>query len=180
MQTWIALFRGINVGGNNILPMAELRALIERLGMTKVRTYIQSGNAVFSASKGTATVLQNRIANEVESQFAFKPRILLMKREKFVDSVASNPFPEGALDPKSVHFFFLEDVPLNPDLELLNQVKADSERFHLVQDIFYLHAPDGIGRSKLASKVEKALGVVGTGRNYRTVAKLMDLASKGE
>ena len=148
------------------------------LGFTQISTYIQSGNAVFTAKKVSAIGIQDEIASQVEAQFGFRPPILLLKREKLEAFVVSNPFPEGVDEPQSLHFFFLEKTPSSPDLETLHQLKTETERFHLDEDIFYLHAPDGIGRSKLASKVEKSLGVVGTGRNYRTVAKLLELVTK--
>jgi uncharacterized protein (DUF1697 family) len=70
----------------------------------------------------------------------------------------------------------LDSVPKNPDLEILESIKTDREQFKLINKVFYLHAPDGIGRSKLAAKVEKALGVTVTARNWRTVNEVMSIA----
>jgi len=178
MQTWIALFRGINVGGNNILPMAKLRSGLEALTLQNVRTYIQSGNVVFESSSKSAASLEKRIASWVEGDFGFRPQVLLLKHGDLLAAVEKNPFPEAASAPKTLHFSFLATSAAKPDNEALERVKAASERYALVDDVFYLHAPDGIGRSKLAASVEKHLGVVATARNYRTVDKLLSLVAQ--
>ncbi len=135
MKTCIALFRGINVGGNNLLPMKELRAVLEDLGMEDVRTYIQSGNAVFRTTED---------------------------------------------EPKSLHVFFLESTPENPDLDGIETLKQESERYHLDGRVFYLHAPEGIGRSKLSARVERLVGVPVTARNWRTVSRIAEMAEELE
>lgn len=178
MPTWIALFRGINVGGKNVLPMKELVRELESLKLRNVRTYIQSGNAVFEGpQKGVAT-LGERIGKRVEKSRGFKPHVLIVSARKMQEAIASNPFPEAVQEPKSLHLFFLDAVAEAPDLEALSKLKAASERFQLVDDVFYLHAPDGIGRSKLAAGVEKCLGVTATARNWRTIERIMELTCR--
>ncbi len=88
----------------------------------------------------------------------------------------SNPFPEAEAEPKTLHLFFLASAPEAADIESLTEAKSPSERFHLTDHVFYLHAPDGIGRSKLAANAEKYLGVAITARNWRTVQKLREMA----
>ena len=172
MATWIALFRGINVGGKNIYPMAELKADLDAIGIRNARTYIQSGNVVFESSVRTAGSLAKKIAAHVGKQRNMDARVLVLSREDLTSAVESNPFPRATADPKSLHFHFLAKPPSNADLSSLRKLKAGSEEFKLGDSVFYLHAPDGVGRSKLASKVEKYLGVVTTARNWRTVNKL--------
>jgi uncharacterized protein (DUF1697 family) len=191
-DTIIALLRGINVGGRNVLPMAELRAQLEGLGLHEVRSYIQSGNVVFradddvdrEAGEGAGSpeernarlaLLSERITAAVEDSHGFAPRVLLLWATDFLRAAAANPFPEGESEPKTLHLYFLADEARAPDLASLESLRADSERFALVDDVFYLHAPEGIGRSKLAARVERALGVPATARNWRTVGKLVEM-----
>ena len=97
---------------------------------------------------------------------------MLLTEAELQSAMENNPFPEAEADTKSLHLSFLAEKAENADIELLKQLKKDNERFALTDSVFYLHAPDGIGRSKLAAKVEKALGVAITGRNWRTVNKI--------
>ena len=90
-------------------------------------------------------------------------------------AIAANPFPQAEAEPKTLHLYFLTDSPENPDLNRLDQLKRGTEQYRLSDKVFYLYAPDGIGRSKLAEQVEKALGVAATARNWRTVSKVMAL-----
>ncbi len=177
MRTWIALFRGINVGGKNVLPMVKLRAELEALGLEQVRTYIQSGNAVFESAAEGSTSLAAQISDRVEEQYGFRPRVLVLSRDDLAAAIESNPFPGAVADPKTLHFFFLAEPALDPDHTRLEEAKAPTEHYGLTDRVFYLHAPDGIGRSKLAANAEKALGVATTARNFRTVDKLSGMVS---
>lgn len=177
METWIALLRGINVGGNNILPMAKLRNDLESLQLRNVRTYIQSGNVVFDATARKASSLAREIGRRVEERHGFRPHLLILSREDLLAAVESNPFPEAASHPKTLHFFFLAETADAPDTKALDDAKSPTESYRLTDRVFYLHAPDGIGRSKLAANAEKHLGVVTTARNYRTVEKLLSMAT---
>lgn len=171
MQTWIALLRGINVGGHHIVPMKELVAHLEADGFTGVRTYIQSGNVVLQA-KARPDV---RIGACIERHFGFRPAVFALSADELRQAAANNPFdPEAG---KMVHFFFCDREP-QPDYELLHAVKAPSEDFRLTGSVFYLYAPDGIGRSKLVEKVGKALpGVQITARNLNTINKLLEMSA---
>ena len=176
MKTYIALFRGINVGGNNVLPMKELVATLESIGAQNVKTYIQSGNAVFQSQETNASLLSNKISAAIKKSHGFEPQVLLLESEEMERAVESNPFPEAESEPKALHLYFLDAIPENPDFDTLASIKSNRERFALKDGVFYLHAPDGIGRSKLAAKAEKLLGVSATARNWRTVCKIMAMA----
>lgn len=176
MKTYIALFRGINVGGNHSLKMKDLVALLETLGADGVKTYIQSGNVVFRHRKADRTRLSGDISAAIRKSHGFEPRVLLLDLEDVESAVAANPFPEAESDPRSLHLYFPVDKVDSPDLESLESYRKDNERFELKDGVFYLHAPDGIGRSKLAERVNKALGVGTTTRNWRTVCRIMELA----
>ncbi len=176
MATWITFLRGINVGGRNILPMSELKALLEELGCTDVRTYIQSGNVVFRHKEGQAVGLSETISNAVLSRFHFAPTVLLLTASYLENALAANPFSSAEEKPKTVHLYFLSAAPAAPDLGGLKQLKLASEEFELIDQVLYLYAPNGIGRSKLAARVEKLLGVSATARNWRTAQKMLELA----
>ena len=179
MHTWIALFRGINVGGNNMLPMAKLKTGLESLKLTNVRTYIQSGNVVFQSSSGSSAGLAKKIGDWVESEHGFRPQVLLLTGQQLRDAIEQNPFPEACAEPKSLHFYFLAQPATKADVAALEKVKASSESYRLTEGVFYLKAPDGVGRSKLAAYAEKYLGVVATARNYNTVDRLLSMVSAG-
>jgi uncharacterized protein (DUF1697 family) len=174
MNIYIALFRGINVGGNNLLPMTELAGILERAGCTSVRTYIQSGNAVFSTRKRDPKKIADEIGAKILEVRGFRPKVMLLGLPELEQAIKNNPFK--AAEGKALHFFFLESVPKKPDLAALTALEVESERFALEGTVFYLYTPEGFGRSKLAAKVERCLGVAGTARNWNTVARLMTMA----
>lgn len=174
MNIWIALLRGINVGGNNILPMKDLRTLLEAQGFEDVKTYIQSGNIVFRSGSDNKTALANQIEVAIEQNFGFRPPVLLLSIDDLDAAVAANPIPEG--DPKTVQFCFLFEPAPGTDVDALKELSIPSEQFALTDVVFYLHAPDGIGRSKLAAKMAQHIPSEMTVRNLRTVLKLQEMA----
>lgn len=176
MNTWIALLRGINVGGNNILPMKNLKTMCEELGFKNVQTYIQSGNCVLCADQADARTIADLISGRIEQQFGFRPPILVLKASELGAAIAGNPYPEG--DPKTVQLFFLFEPAPHADLAALEALRSNSERFRLTDTVFYLHAPDGVGRSKLVEKVGKHVPVAMTGRNLRTALKLQEMVQQ--
>tara|TARA_R110002073_G_scaffold41466_8_gene117082 strand:+ start:4778 stop:5317 length:540 start_codon:yes stop_codon:yes gene_type:complete len=175
MPHWIALIRGINVGGHNKMPMAELRTTLEAAGCCSVRTYIQSGNVVFTSPNQSKRKLVKHLGDAIEDQFGFRPAILLLSKDDFRTAVASNPFLDAIAAAKTLHFFFLDSAPRSPDIDTLTKLATSTERFKLVDTVFYLHSPDGIGRSKLAAGVERKLGVPATARNFRTIQALSEI-----
>jgi uncharacterized protein (DUF1697 family) len=177
-QTYIALLRGINVGGSRMLPMKDLKALLEKQGGRDVRTYVQSGNVVFQGAIADTEQLERRLAAAVSKSHGFEPRVLVLTLGALERAAAGNPFPEAVANPKSLHLFFLAGTPKKLDLKAFDAVKAASERFALKGGIFYLHTPDGFGTSKLAARAEKLLGVDATARNWRTVTALIEMASE--
>jgi len=164
------------VGGNNILPMKDLTMMLENMGCTGVKTYIQSGNVVFSKAGAKAPQLAVAIGQSVLSSHGFEPKVQVLMAEELENAAKSNPFPQAEADPKALHVSFLNAVPTAPDEDTLREIKSETESYVLKGKLFYLYAPDGIGRSKLAARAEKLLGVEATGRNWRTVSKLIELA----
>ncbi len=170
MNSWIVLLRGVNVGGKHIVPMRELKALLEMSGFSNVRTYIQSGNIVLEAAQRPS----NEISDLIEREFAFRPQVFVMNRTEFERAMMNCPYGSDA--GKAVHFFFCREVPKSVDYDLLESLKGDSEHFSLVGKVFYLYAPNGIGRSILVQKIGKAFpGIEMTARNMNTMNKLADI-----
>ncbi|MFN0022214.1 MAG: DUF1697 domain-containing protein [Pirellulaceae bacterium] len=178
MPRWIALFRGINVGGNNLLPMKELVRHLGGLKLKNVRTYIQSGNVVFDTDEKNAKSLAKKIKERIEREYGFGPQVLLISREELQKAIQANPFPHAVSEPKSLHFFFLEKPAAKANVTALDLAKSPTESYVLKGSLFFLHAPEGVGRSKLAASAERHLGVAATARNYRTVEKLAEMAAQ--
>ena len=151
---------------------------LEALGLTDVRTYIQSGNIVFRDSKRAAAVLAAEIGNAINARFGFEPHVAVISDKDFASAVTGNPFRESMTDEngKTLHLFFLDKTPLRLDHDRLEALRRPSERWQLNGRVFYLHTPEGFGDSKLAVQVEKILGVPTTARNWRTICALIDLA----
>jgi uncharacterized protein (DUF1697 family) len=156
--------------------MKDLVALIENIGSRNVKTYIQSGNVVFQHKEEDASLLSEKIGAAIKKSHGFEPQVLVLGPEDIERAVASNPFPEAESEPKTLHVLFLASMPRSPDLGALESIRGDRERFALKDGFFYLHAPEGIGRSKLAANTERLLGVSATGRNWRTIRKIMAMA----
>jgi uncharacterized protein (DUF1697 family) len=175
MRTYVALLRGINLVGRNQLPMASLRSLLEQDGCVDVRTYIQSGNAIFRTRISDPERVATRLTAAIAKCHGFEPRTLVLTIDELETAAAGNPFKRAADDPRRVHVFFLAEAPAKPDLKRLDAIRS-TERYALKGRAFYLHTPDGFGTSKVAERVERALGVAATARNWRTVTTLIEMA----
>ena len=154
--------------------MKELFAILATMGYENIQTYIQSGNVVFQSRKTINKKSAGEISRHILAEKGFEPKVWLLSPEQMQDAIKNNPFATD--DGKALHFFFLESQPRRPDIEKLMLIKVASEEFKLNKKVFYLYTPDGVGRSKLAATVEKAMGVPVTARNWNTVRKLMSMA----
>jgi uncharacterized protein (DUF1697 family) len=172
MTRYVALFRGINVGGKHIVPMKDLREILADLGCENIQTYIQSGNAVLDSD---APDLAKKIGRVIEERFGFEPQVLVMSADRFREIAAANPYTDRDTEPKLIHLAVLTGAVTKPDFAGLEALRSPTEEFDLQDGAFYLHAPDGIGRSKLVTKIDQCLGVATTSRNWRTVSKLLQL-----
>jgi len=168
MTVYVALLRAVNVGGTGKLPMSDLKALCEAESFARVETYIASGNVVFESS-GPAKRVQTRLEAALEA-YAGKPvGVLLRTATEMAAVVAANPFPQAS--PTFTVAIFL-DAP--PPRDALKAVSGQaSEEIRLGKREFYVHYPDGQGRSKL----KIAAAASGTARNMNTVAKLAEMAA---
>jgi len=168
VKTYILLFRGINVGGRNLLPMKELVRLLQQNKYQNIQTYIQSGNVVLRSHKRPDA----SIGSIVEKKFGFKPEVLVLEESELTLSIENNPYRSA--EGKKIHFCFCKHTP-KPDVEKLQRYRSQSEKYYLKGKVFYLYAPDGVGRSKLAANIESCLGVATTARNLNTVNKLQEM-----
>lgn len=162
--------------GCNTLPMKDLAALLRREGCADVRTYIQSGNAVFRSAERSAIVLASRIGRAVHKHKGFHPKVVVLNIRELERAASNNPFPRAASQPKTLHLFFLSDRPLCADLASLQRLRTGKEAFALREKVFYLHTPDGFAISKLAKGAERHIRSHATARNWNTVTKLLEMA----
>jgi uncharacterized protein (DUF1697 family) len=173
MSAKAALLRGVNVGGAGRLPMAGFRALLERLGLAQVRTYIQSGNAVFDSDL-PAPVLEGMIRDAVLAGFGFAPETFVLAAPDLAAALTDHPFANA--DPARVHVFFLRGTPA-PDEGALRALALEGDAWHIGPSRFTLHTPGGVGTSRLAERLPRLLPNPMTARNLRTIAALHALLS---
>ena len=179
MNTWIALLKGINMVGKHKLPMKELVVLLEELNARDVKTYRQSGNAVFRHRAKNAARLAKRISAAVGKAYEFEPLVMLLETEKLARIIADNPFPEAEAEPGALVVGFLTAVPEQPDGEALEKVRRKNERFALRDDVFYFYAPEGFHKSKIGPWLKRSFSrVAGTGRTWSTLEKVMTIAKE--
>lgn len=181
MPTHVALLRGINVGGRNRVPMADLRAVVASLGHTDVATYVASGNVVFSTDHGDTAALATDLAAAIAEQLDVQPTVVVLTRDELAQAVTANPFTE-VTEPKHLHAVFRADeltAEHHDELRAAEEraaAKGGRDRSAVVDSTVYLHTPDGMGRSKLAEQLNRSTGVLaGTARNWRTVTRLLEM-----
>ena len=174
MTTFVALLRGVNVGGANRLPMADLRRVAEGCGFGAVQTYIQSGNVVLTstdAASEVGAVLRDALLAETGIDSA----VIVRGLDEMAAVAAGNPFPEAAAaDPTRVHVTFLPAAVAH--LDGFAREAYQPEEVVAAGAELYLHLPEGLGRSKLATDLLRRTDLIGTTRNWRTVVTLLEMA----
>lgn len=176
MPRYVALLRGINVGGKNRLPMTELAAIFERLGAAHVRTYIQSGNVLFEASARTAAGLPSAVAAAIEERYGYRVPVVLRSASELARALEANPFLQRGVAPEALHVAFLAAEPTTGQLAALDPARSAPDAFEVHGREIYLHLPNGGARSKLTNDYfDRTLGTVSTIRNWRTVDALAAL-----
>ena len=177
MTTYIALLRGINVGGHQKVTMADLRDMATRLGLATVQTLLQSGNLVFRADARPAVHLEHLLEAEAIKRLALQSDFMVRTAEEWKKIVARNPFREQAVrDPSHLVVMFFKDAPKASEVAALQAVITGPEIVHADGRQAYITYPDGIGDSRLTNVlIERKLGVRGTARNWNTVLKLETL-----
>ncbi len=180
MATFVSLFKAINVGGNRLVKMTVLKEMHESLGLKSVSHYLQTGNVVFESDNAEPTQLAATIATQFEKTFGFRSEVMVRTPAELKEIFDNNPFynqPEK--ETKWVAVIFLTGYPdLQTQQALHNNYKGPEELFLIGQEL-YVYYPDGVGRSKLTTSViEKNLKVAGTGRNWNTVMKLLEMVQR--
>lgn len=179
MKTFIALLRGINVGGHNKIPMAGLCSLCADLGWSDVQSYIQSGNLVFSAN-GTAAALEIKLERAIMEEFGFSIPVIVRAATDWPAYVKNNPFPAASEREPNRVMLGLSKTPPKPDAaKLLQERAANGEHIAQAGDAIWMHFKKGVAGSKLSPALfDRLVGSPVTMRNWRTVLKLEEMTRK--
>ncbi len=182
MAVVISMLRGVNLGPHNRIKMDALRALYESLGLQDPQTYIQSGNVIFKTRDGNLAPLAKRIENGIERSFGFRPDVILRTPSDLRSVIARNPFaarPE--IEPSKLLVTFLAGDPGPEARSNLLKIKADPEELRIDGREIYIYFPNGMARPKLSwPLLERVLKMSGTGRNWNSVLKLLEIAERME
>jgi uncharacterized protein (DUF1697 family) len=175
--SYVALLRGINVGGNNPLPMKDLAILFTKAGCAEVKTYIQSGNVVFHADAKTAARIATATTKAIADRTGMRIPVVVRTAAELGDITRGNPFLQKGADPDKLHVVFLAEAPSAAKIAGLDPKRSSTDEFAVRGAEIYLHCPNGYGRTQLSNAYFDAkLGTIGTVRNWRTVLKLTELA----
>ena len=192
MASHVALLRGINVGGRNKVPMADLREVVTSLGHTGVTTYIQSGNVLFSTTGTDNAKLAAALESAIEDRFGIWASVVVLTRDELAQVLAANPFPEEP-NPKMVHVVFLNTEPPGDLLGRISAAesavaaKGSRDTVQAAGRALFLHTPDGFGTSELAQTMFKVIsppaknkrqGLAATARNLATATTLLSLCDQ--
>lgn len=173
MARYAALLRGVNVGGNTKVAMADLRALLADLGYTDVRTHLNSGNAVFTGPEEPAERIAAAIGDRLTARLGREVPVVVRTAAELAAVVEGNPLE--VRDPARFAVAFLAEAPDEERLRALKPAEFAPEQIELGESVLYLYFPNGLGRSTLVPTLEKRLGVSATVRNWNTVTKLLTL-----
>ena len=174
----IALLRGINVGGKNKLPMKDLAAMFVDAGCQDVRTYIQSGNVLFRAKPELAQDIPNLISASIQSRFGYRVPVVTRTAGDLQDVIRVNPFAQTNFEANRLLVLFLADLPARARVESLDPDRSPGDEFAVVGREVFVHYPNGVARSKLTNAYfDSRLSTTSTARNWRTVNKLLELAT---
>lgn len=173
MTYYLALLRGINVGGRNRVPMKELKAAMESEGFQDVVTYLQSGNVLFESQETDELALADRLKTLINEQFGTTTPVVVRTFDGLDRTLSRNPYLDEEDEFKWLHVMFLDGTPDEDDVAELDPERSPGDRFSVDGREIFLHFPNGSGRSKLTiDYFERILGVTATGRNWNTVTKL--------
>jgi uncharacterized protein (DUF1697 family) len=184
VTSYVALLRGVNVGSGNRVSMADLKRVVESLGHKNVRTYVNSGNVVFSSDSKDGEQLSAALERAVAAELGISPNVLVRSGRELAEVVAGNPYPNEP-DPKKVHVLFLPKRLAAADSTALDKAqqeaagKGSGDEYTVEGREVYLHLPDGMGRSILMTLLARRFKVPGTARNWSTVTKLSEMCGSG-
>lgn len=171
--TWVALLRGVNVGGKNRLAMKDLADVFVAAGCRRVRTYLQSGNVIYEARAGLAARLPPVVAAAIEERFGLRVPVVTRSATELASVLRHNPFVRAGEDPRRLHVMFLSDRPRRSRLADLDPDRSPPDRYQVRGREIYLCCPRGMARTKLSNDYfDRVLGTTGTVRSWSTVEKL--------
>jgi uncharacterized protein (DUF1697 family) len=177
-HTYIALLRGINVSGQKIIKIDELRKLFEDSGFKNVKTYIQSGNVIFNSHINSAEKIVKLVEKKIKEVFSFEVTVLIRTHNELGRIIQKNPFLKTKPLEK-LYVAFLSDIADKDDSDKLLKYKSKTEEFRITNKVVYLYYSDGAGRTKLTNNIiESKLGVKATTRNWNTVNKLFEMSKE--
>jgi uncharacterized protein (DUF1697 family) len=176
MKKFVALLRGTNVSGQKKIKMSELQLLFEQMGFQYVETYIQSGNVVFSSKDKLGKKLESKISTSINNKFGFDVQVIVVNPEEIEYILKTNPFLKKKKDAEKLYITFLSKIPSDENIEKLYLADYLPEEYVIDGKYIYLFVPNGYGRAKINNNFfENKLRVLGTTRNWKTVAALSDL-----
>jgi uncharacterized protein (DUF1697 family) len=176
---YIALLRGVNVGGKHRLAMADLAALFEAAGCDEVETYIQSGNVVFRAESSAIPAVVASVAKVLLHRLGAEIPIVVRSSKELRAACLANPFVAAGASPESLHVAFLLDKPSAARIAALDPLRSKPDAFDVRGREIYLHLPNGVARTKLTNDwFDRSLQTKSTLRNWRTTLALLELASR--
>ncbi len=177
---YIALLRGINVSGQKKIKMTDLKALLVKLGLKDVVTYIQSGNVVFSSDEMKLRSLEEKIKKGISDSFGFDVPVLVKTKMELEEILQKSPYTKQEdLDAKRIYYVLLKDAPEQESIANLVQDDYPNELFSIRENCVYLNCLNGAGKAKLTNNIiERKLKVSATTRNHRTMVKLLELAEE--
>ena len=173
---YVALIRGINVGGKNMVAMTELAKMFTKAGCSEVRTYIQSGNVIFSAEPDLALGVAAMISKQIAKKSGCNVPMVLRTAEEMEATAVNNPFIKAGADEDRLYVMFLADRPAKEKIAQLDVKRSLGDEFILHGREIYLRLGNGAARTKLTNAYfDSKLGTVSTMRNWRTVLKLREM-----
>ena len=176
MPRYVALLRGINVTGNTMIKMADLKRSFESLGLKNVASYVNSGNLAFDARKISEAGLTRKLEDVIERDFGKRVQVMVREQVSIPKIIASNPYEGEFESHKEMHVLFLKEKLSDEKIALLRDAAPKTERFTVKGREIYCHLPMGVADSLIGrGLVEKKLKLPVTARNWRTVQKLAEL-----
>jgi uncharacterized protein (DUF1697 family) len=174
----VAMLRGVNLAGHQMIKMPALKTLCTSLGLRDVQTYIQSGNIIFREDKEDPSALARRLEAKIESEFGFRPAVIVRTASELRKVIAKNPFAGRAgIEPSRLLVVFMDSVPTKQAREKVLAIPCEPEELHIHGRELYIYYPNGMARPKVpVVRLEKALQCSSTGRNLNTVNKLLAMA----
>ncbi|MFN8577065.1 MAG: DUF1697 domain-containing protein [Candidatus Sericytochromatia bacterium] len=178
MNKYILLLRGINVSGKNLIKMDSLKIIFNDLGFENVKTYLQSGNVIFSSKLNDIREIEKLIKSQIEKKLGLNVPVIVLTIKDLKSYIDNNSLIKNR-DEKSLYFTFLSDKAINYNEEIIKNKITQNEEIEIREKVIYLYCPNGYGNTKLTNNfLEKNLKVIATTRNFKTTIELLKIAEE--